>query len=54
MSERVIWGREELEMSEWDFLHGLEGQDLDDAMSSGATAAEWAMIDAQDAEDEEE
>lgn len=35
-------------MSEWDFLHGLEGQDLVDAMSTGATAEEWAWIEAQD------
>ncbi|MGK0722025.1 hypothetical protein [Leucobacter sp. W1478] len=41
-------------MSEWDFLHGLEGQELADAISSGATAEEWSMIDAQDADDEEE
>lgn len=40
-------------MSEWDFLHGLTGQELDDAMSSGATAEEWAWIEAHDAEEAE-
>lgn len=35
-------------MSEWDFLHGLEGQELVDAMSTGATSEEWAWIEAQD------
>lgn len=32
-------------MSEWDFLFGLEGQELLDAMSSGATEAEWVEIE---------
>lgn len=41
-------------MGDWDFLHGLEGQELQDAMSSGATSQEWAFIAAQDALDEEE
>lgn len=39
-------------MSEWDFLHGLTGQELDDAMSTGATAEEWALIEAREAEEE--
>jgi hypothetical protein len=34
-------------MGDWDFLHGLSGQELEDAMSSGATAEEWAWIEAQ-------
>ncbi len=41
-------------MGDWDFLHGLEGQELQDAMSSGATSEEWAFVEAQDALDEEE
>ena len=32
-------------MSEWDFLWGLEGQELLDAMASGATYEEWAYIE---------
>lgn len=32
-------------MSEWDFLWGLSGQELKDAMSSGGTAHDWAYID---------
>jgi len=32
-------------MSEWDFAFGLEGQALEDALSSGATYEEWAMIE---------
>lgn len=36
-------------MGDWDFLHGLSGQELEDAMSSGATDEEWAWIEAQDA-----
>ncbi len=32
-------------MSEWDFLWGLEGQALEDAMSSGATHEEWNEIE---------
>lgn len=35
-------------MSEWDFTYGLTGQELEDAQSSGATAEEWAFIEAQD------
>ena len=34
-------------MSEWDFAFGLTGQALDDALSSGATYEEWAMINRQ-------
>ena len=32
-------------MSEWDFLWGLEGQELMDAMSSGGTYDDWAYIE---------
>ena len=32
-------------MSEWDFLWGLTGQALEDAMTSGATYEEWAYIE---------
>ena len=32
-------------MSEWDFAFELTGQALEDALSSGATYAEWAMIE---------
>ena len=35
-------------MSEWDFLWGLEGQELLDAMASGATYEEWTYIEAQE------
>ncbi len=38
-------------MSEWDFLWGLEGDALMEAMSSGATNKEWNHIDEQE-EDE--
>ena len=31
-------------MSEWDFAFGLTGQALEDALSSGATHEELAMI----------
>ncbi|WP_175525274.1 hypothetical protein [Microbacterium sp. cf046] len=41
-------------MSEWDFLHGLTGQELEDAMSTGATAEEWAWIEARESEEETE
>ena len=34
-------------MSDWDFLWGLEGQELLDAMATGATYEEWAAIDPQ-------
>lgn len=43
-----------LPMSEWEFLHGLTGQELDDAMSTGATAQEWAWIEAREAQQAEE
>lgn len=36
-------------MGEWDFLHGLSGQELQGAISIGATDEEWALIEAQDA-----
>ena len=32
-------------MSEWDFLWGLEGQELIDAMTSGVTYDDWAYIE---------
>ena len=32
-------------MSDWDFLWGLEGQELMDAMSSGGTYDDWAYIE---------
>ena len=32
-------------MSDWDFLWGLSGQALEDAMSSGATYEEWGLIE---------
>lgn len=32
-------------MSEWDFLWGLKGQELEDAMSSGGTAEDWAYVE---------
>ena len=32
-------------MSEWDFLWGLEGEELMDAMSSGGTYDDWAYIE---------
>lgn len=35
-------------MSEWDFLWGLEGNELMDAMASGATAWEWDYIEQQE------
>lgn len=38
-------------MSDWDFLWGLEGQELLDAMATGATYEEWAYIEAQEHED---
>jgi len=36
---------EECDMSDWDFLWGLEGQELMDAMSSGGTYDDWAYIE---------
>ena len=32
-------------MSEWDFAFGLTEQALEDALSSGTTSEEWAMIE---------
>ena len=32
-------------MSEWDFLWGLEGRELIDAMSLGGTYDDWAYIE---------
>lgn len=41
-------------MGDWDFLHGLSGQELDDAMSSGATDEEWEWIESQEAKKSQE
>ena len=38
-------------MSDWDFLWGLEGQELLDAMATGATYEEWAYIEGKKCED---
>lgn len=35
-------------VSEWDFLHGLEGEELIDAMSCGMTYSDMAFIDEQE------
>lgn len=35
-------------MSEWDFLWGLSGQELEDAMSSGGTSADWHYVEERD------
>ncbi|MBD5476437.1 MAG: hypothetical protein HDR17_10755 [Lachnospiraceae bacterium] len=35
-------------MSEWDFLWGLEGDELMDAMASGGTEADWEYIEEQE------
>lgn len=35
-------------MSEWDFLWGLNGQELEDAMSSGGTQEDWNFIEEQE------
>lgn len=35
-------------MSEWDFLWGLSGQELEDAMSSGGTASDWHYVEERD------
>ena len=40
-------------MSDWDFLWGLEGQEVLDAMATGATYEEWAHIEGQKHEDGE-
>ena len=34
-------------MGDWEFLHDLKGEELKDAMSTGATADEWAEIERQ-------
>lgn len=39
-------------MSDWDFLWGLSGQELKDAMDSGATYDDWAYIDRMEREEE--
>jgi hypothetical protein len=35
-------------MSEWDFLWGLSGQELEDAMLSGGTSDDWAYVEEQE------
>lgn len=35
-------------MGDWEFLYGLKGNELKDAMSTGATADEWAEIERQE------
>ncbi len=35
-------------MSEWDFLWGLEGQELIDALTAGSTYDDWAYIEEMD------
>lgn len=35
-------------MSEWDFLWGLSGQALEDAMSSGGTDDDWEYVARQE------
>lgn len=35
-------------MSEWDFLWGLSGQELEDAMSSGMTHADMSYVEEQE------
>lgn len=37
-------------MSDWDFLWGLKGQELMDAMDSGGTYADWAYIERMERE----
>lgn len=34
-------------MSEWDFLWGLSGQELEDAIASGGTTDDWAYVEEQ-------
>lgn len=41
-------------MGEWEFLHGLTGQESHDAMSTGATAQEWRWVEARDAKQAEQ
>lgn len=41
-------------MSEWDFLWGLEGQALMDAMATGGTYEDWAYIERLDQEEQDE
>ena len=35
-------------MSEWDFLWGLEGDELMEAMSTGMTDADYAYLEEQE------
>ncbi|MCM3005792.1 SHOCT domain-containing protein [Priestia koreensis] len=35
-------------MSEWDFLWGLSGEDLENAISSGGTDDDWAYSEEQE------
>ena len=32
-------------MGDWDFLYGLEGQELIDAQSTGGTSEDWDYVD---------
>jgi len=41
-------------MSEWDFLWGLSGQELEDAMTSGGTADDWAYVEEQERRERKE
>ena len=41
-------------MSDWDFLWGLSGKELEDAMTSGGTAADWADIEEQERREQKE
>ncbi len=42
----------DINMSDWDFLWGLTGDELMDAMASGGTADDWAYIEEMDRERE--
>lgn len=35
-------------MGDWDFLYGLEGEELIEAMATGATKEEWAIIEREE------
>jgi len=34
-------------MGDWDFLWGLKGKELEDAMSSGGTKEDWEFLESQ-------
>lgn len=38
-------------MSEWEFLHGLTGEELNDAMATGGTEEDWAWIEARESKE---